>query len=182
MPSTIRVLLSWPRCGSSGLFHGPSPTRITSLLRILHEAGTSQRVLLGIKAYSVVCRLDWQPCKSEGSIHIMSEPGGMATSTPEHTPKSPNPTVRRSHTVPTRFTEPVRTIPSAVPGADNVETLFVHPQAKIVSFTVSKVPSRPSSSSGTVSSETGALPWTSPTERTLATGEPTYRNVALPTC
>lgn len=103
----------------------------------------------------------------------MSEPSGSTPSTPEHAAKVPYPTVRRSHTVPTRFADPVRTAPSAVPGPDSVETLFVHPQAKIVSFTIPKVPSRPSSSSGTAASEAGALSWTSPTERTLATGEST---------
>ena len=111
----------------------------------------------------------------------MSEPSGSTQSTPEHAPKGPYPIVRRSHTVPTRFTDPVRAVPSTVPGADSVETLFVHPQAKIVSFNIPKVPSRPTSSSGTAASETGILSWTSPTERTLATGEPTDGSFVMPT-
>ena len=91
-------------------------------------------------------------------------------STPEHATSIPSSTVRRSFTAPTKLTDPLRTGPNAIPTAESVETLFVYPQAKVVSFTVSKVPSRPNSSSGATGSATQALSWTSPTERTLATG------------
>ena len=91
-------------------------------------------------------------------------------STPEHATTIPPSIARRSFTAPTKFTDSLRTGPNAIPTAESVETLFVYPNAKVVSFTISKVPSRPNSSSGPPGSATQALPWTSPTERTLATG------------
>lgn len=101
----------------------------------------------------------------------MSAQSENPTSTPEHAPKVAPPAVRRAFTAPTKLVDPSRTTSSAIPGAESVETLFVHPEAKVVSFTILKVSSRPSSSSGPTGSETKAVPWTSPTERTLAAGK-----------
>jgi hypothetical protein len=87
-------------------------------------------------------------------------------STPDHGPKiAPQTTFRRAFTAPTKLVNPPGSNATAIPGAEHVETLFVHPDAKVVSFTISKLPSAPSSSSG------ASLPWTSPTERTVAAGK-----------
>lgn len=99
-------------------------------------------------------------------LRIMAAQPDNSPSTPDRAPKIAPPTVRRAFTAPTKLSEPSRAA-HAVPGADSVETLFVHPEAKVVSFTISKLPS----SSGIGGSEVKALPWTSAAERTLAAGK-----------
>lgn len=80
--------------------------------------------------------------------------------------------IRRSVTVPTKL-QPTDTRQAVVEigAAEGIETLFVHPSAKVVSFTTSSAsiasPSRIPANSG----EQGTLPWTTPAERTLAAGE-----------
>ncbi|KAI5209906.1 hypothetical protein E4T39_00678 [Aureobasidium subglaciale] len=85
--------------------------------------------------------------------------------------------LRRSFTLPSRLTNPAKAPQQVEIGsADGIETLFVHPSAKIVSFTsASSLRSRPSSRSSIASYDGEAdgstsLPWTSPTERTMAAG------------
>ncbi|KAF2436039.1 hypothetical protein EJ08DRAFT_691932 [Tothia fuscella] len=99
-------------------------------------------------------------------------------STPENafTRAINHPGVRRVHTLPSKLIDPSRSSPkTGSPGADTVETLFVHPSAKVVSFTTATT-ARPGSSSGRRPSvdinatSTGTLSWTSPSERTLAAG------------
>ncbi|EON65474.1 hypothetical protein W97_04712 [Coniosporium apollinis CBS 100218] len=99
------------------------------------------------------------------------------SSTPTSVP-SAHPGFRRSITVPALLANPPRP-PTADSsgGAESVEVLFVHPFAKVVSFTTSSSTSRPSSSSsrGTDGPDRelyGTLSWTSPTERTMAAGSP----------
>ncbi|KEQ71963.1 hypothetical protein M436DRAFT_73705 [Aureobasidium namibiae CBS 147.97] len=86
------------------------------------------------------------------------------------------PGLRRSFTLPSRLANPTRDHQQVEIGsADGIETLFVHPSAKIVSFsTASSLRSRPSSRSSIASydgeGESTSLEWTSPTERTMALG------------
>lgn len=105
-----------------------------------------------------------------------------------HTPKpraatvtAPAAPLQRSFTLPTKLANaPVpRTVPAVEIGASEaIETLYVHPGAKIVSFSTSgtATQSRPSSSSSRASvydgigGESGTLPWSNATERTLAAG------------
>ncbi|KAK0283678.1 hypothetical protein LTR35_006137 [Friedmanniomyces endolithicus] len=87
--------------------------------------------------------------------------------------------MNRSFTVPSRLatnTTTAQANPSVEIGATkDVETLYVHPNASIVKFSIapSSRPSTSSSSSPRSLSSTispGLLPWTSRTERTLASG------------
>ncbi|KAK6006686.1 hypothetical protein QM012_005694 [Aureobasidium pullulans] len=85
--------------------------------------------------------------------------------------------LRRSFTLPSRLANPNKAHQQVEIGsADGIETLFVHPSAKIVSFsTASSLRSRPSSRSSIASYDGEAdastsLLWTSPTERTMAAG------------
>lgn len=81
-------------------------------------------------------------------------------------------TVQRSVTVPAKLqtTEP-KASSVEIGATENIETLYVHPCARIISFTTSSFatpsPIRRSSETG----ETGSLSWRSPTERTLASGQ-----------
>lgn len=107
----------------------------------------------------------------------------MASATAPSTPEQNNTPRRiamnRSFTVPPKLSASTRTKPTAEIGAANgIETLYVHPSANVIKFSTSSPSSRPSSSSGRVSSgaaqakldEAGTLPWASPTERTMAAG------------
>ena len=103
-----------------------------------------------------------------------------APNTPEQAPpaaaKDAHPGVRRVHTLPAKLAGNAgSSAASAVPAPDSVETLFVHPAAKVVSFTVAGGGARPGSSAGRrasidVNSE-GSLAWEYPSERTLAAGQ-----------
>ncbi|SMQ51707.1 unnamed protein product [Zymoseptoria tritici ST99CH_3D7] len=79
----------------------------------------------------------------------------------------------RSFTVPVRSTNPSHAQPTAEIGsAEGIETLYVHPNAKIVKFS-SGTGSRPRSSSyGSPGAKHGGgtLPWATITEQTLAAG------------
>ncbi|KAK5693763.1 hypothetical protein LTR17_025044 [Elasticomyces elasticus] len=78
----------------------------------------------------------------------------------------------RSFTVPTKLT-PRNTAPSLEIGATkDVETLYLHPNTTIIKFSTPSSTSRPSTprSPAATASSAGSLPWTSPTERTLASG------------
>ncbi|KAG9830973.1 hypothetical protein KCU98_g16883, partial [Aureobasidium melanogenum] len=90
---------------------------------------------------------------------------------------APGTALRRSFTLPSRLANPNKAQQQVEIGsADGIETLFVHPSAKIVSFsTASSLRSRPSSRSSIASYDGEAdastsLLWTSPTERTMAAG------------
>ncbi|KAL1590567.1 hypothetical protein WHR41_00629 [Cladosporium halotolerans] len=79
----------------------------------------------------------------------------------------------RSFTVPPRLTVATRADPTPEIGAaDGIETLYVHPSASIIKFNTGG--SRPGSSSGLSRSRntdnTGTLPWSYPTETTVAAG------------
>lgn len=97
-----------------------------------------------------------------------------APTTPENTlRKTP---LTRSFTLPSKVATTSRTAPSAEIGAaEGIETLYVHPNGKIVKFTTS-LPSRPGSSAGTPSPSASGqqvpatLPWATLTEQTLANG------------
>ncbi|KAF2152597.1 hypothetical protein K461DRAFT_313257 [Myriangium duriaei CBS 260.36] len=80
-------------------------------------------------------------------------------------------TVQRSVTVPAKLQTTESKASSVEIGAtENIETLYVHPSARIISFTTSSfaAPSPVHRNSDTGSS--GSLSWRSPTERTLASG------------
>jgi Inheritance of peroxisomes protein 1 len=68
-------------------------------------------------------------------------------------------------------------------GSDSqIETLFNHPSARVISFTTSSQPtSRLGSSSGSsrVEEAPGTLPWVSRSERTIAVGAFNYHNAPL---
>ncbi|KAG9535244.1 hypothetical protein KCU71_g11519, partial [Aureobasidium melanogenum] len=90
---------------------------------------------------------------------------------------APGTALRRSFTLPSRLANSNKVQQQVEIGsADGIETLFVHPSAKIVSFsTASSLRSRPSSRSSIASYDGEAdastsLLWTSPTERTMAAG------------
>jgi hypothetical protein len=94
-------------------------------------------------------------------------------STPER-PLSISPafaSVRRVNTLPSKLADPTRTPPQASHSDDAIETLLTLDFAKVVSF---EDPShRPGSSRSDRSfndHDQSSLPWTTPTERTLAAG------------
>lgn len=79
----------------------------------------------------------------------------------------------RSFTVPPKLTVSTRTNPTPEIGAaDGIETLYVHPSASIIKFTTGG--SRPGSSLGSPrakhADDKGTIPWTYPTESTVAVG------------
>ena len=79
----------------------------------------------------------------------------------------------RSFTVPPKLTVSTRNTPNPEIGAaDGIETLYVHPSASIIKFNTGA--SRPSSSSGSPlvrhGDNSGTLPWSYPTESTVAVG------------
>ncbi|KAK0268805.1 hypothetical protein LTR91_001078 [Friedmanniomyces endolithicus] len=101
----------------------------------------------------------------------------MSSANPS-TPSAPRRiAMNRSFTVPTRLTTTTSSAhadPSVEIGATkDVETLYVHPNASIVKFSIAPS-SRPSTSSSSsprsLNTSPGLLPWTSRTERTLASG------------
>ncbi|CAD0083093.1 unnamed protein product [Aureobasidium vineae] len=105
----------------------------------------------------------------------MSSRPSSSTSKDMPSASAPGTALRRSFTLPSRLANP-KTIQQQVEigSADGIETLFVHPSAKIVSFsTASSLRSRPSSRSSIASYDgegdaSTSLLWTSPTERTMA--------------
>lgn len=94
-----------------------------------------------------------------------------APSTPENTPRKV--ALNRSFTLPAKVATSSRTNPTAEIGAaEGIETLYVHPNCKVIKF-ASAGASRPASSAGTPSprsSSNGKLPWATLTEQTLAAG------------
>lgn len=92
--------------------------------------------------------------------------------TPERAPSAPHARsfARRSFTVPPKLATPVRK--PQIGAAEDIETLCVVPNAKVVSFSTSATGSpRPHSSSGSgQNAVAGSLAWHTPTERTLAAG------------
>ncbi|KAK4892691.1 hypothetical protein LTR27_008790 [Elasticomyces elasticus] len=75
----------------------------------------------------------------------------------------------RSFTVPTKLTPQRSTL--EIGATKDVETLYLHPNTTIIKFSTPSPTSRPSTPrSPTPASSAGSLPWTSPTERTLASG------------
>ncbi|KAK1054318.1 hypothetical protein LTR12_005532 [Friedmanniomyces endolithicus] len=102
----------------------------------------------------------------------------MSSANPS-TPSAPRRiAMNRSFTVPTRLTTTTDTsahVESSVEigATKDVETLYVHPNASIVKFSIAPS-SRPSTSSSSsprsLNISPGLLPWTSRTERTLASG------------
>lgn len=101
----------------------------------------------------------------------------MTSSLTPKTPEQPigRAALRRSFTVPPKFSTTSAKQPE-IGAADGIETLYIHPSARVVSFSTSQSSSRPSSSSGRASlgsdsSGAGILPWASATERTLAAGQ-----------
>ncbi|KAK3671749.1 hypothetical protein LTR78_008294 [Recurvomyces mirabilis] len=95
----------------------------------------------------------------------------MANTAPV-TPETPRRVaLNRSFTVPSKIATTSRTGATAEIGATgDIETLYVHPRATIVKFSCSSRPSSSSSPRAALSSGSGSLSWTSPTERTLASG------------
>ena len=103
----------------------------------------------------------------------------MSSANPS-TPSAPRRiAMNRSFTVPSRLTTTTNTAQAnlsvEIGATKDVETLYVHPNASIVKFSIAPS-SRPSTSSSSsprsLNSTTspGLLPWTSRTERTLASG------------
>ncbi|KAK5115505.1 hypothetical protein LTR62_001164 [Meristemomyces frigidus] len=95
----------------------------------------------------------------------------MANTAPV-TPETPRRVaMNRSFTVPSKLATSSQTRATAEVGASgDIETLYVHPNATIVKFSCSSRPSSASSPRAALSNTSGSLPWTSPTERTLASG------------
>ncbi|KXT11404.1 hypothetical protein AC579_216 [Pseudocercospora musae] len=91
----------------------------------------------------------------------------MSSTAPPTTPVRKNP-VTRSFTNPTASR--ASSTGAAIGETEGVETLFVHPNTKVIRFTSS---SRPGSSAGTPSpggKGQGTLPWATNTEKTMAAG------------
>ncbi|KAF7190650.1 hypothetical protein HII31_07809 [Pseudocercospora fuligena] len=91
----------------------------------------------------------------------------MSSTAPPTTPARKN-TVTRSFTIPTA--KRAASTGAAIGETEGVETLFVHPNTKVIRFTSS---SRPGSSAGTPSPGgrgQGTLPWATNTEKTMAAG------------
>lgn len=87
---------------------------------------------------------------------MASSPG---PATPEDTPKRLA-TVGRSFTLPAKASTPTKSVNTnpEIGSTEGIETLYHHPNAKLVKFT-------------TTSRSGAAIPWESPTERTIAAGE-----------
>jgi hypothetical protein len=114
--------------------------------------------------------------------HLQTPSSSPAPSTPEYAPsvaRDAHPGVRRVHTLPAKLARNASRVAANAniePAPDAVETLFVHPAAKIVSFTVAGGNTRPDSSAGRRSSladvsASGTLSWELPSERTMAAGQ-----------
>ncbi|KXT04099.1 hypothetical protein AC578_4910 [Pseudocercospora eumusae] len=91
----------------------------------------------------------------------------MSSTAPPTTPARKNP-VTRSFTSPTA--KRAASTGAAIGETEGVDTLFVHPNAKVIRFTSS---SRPGSSADTPSpggKGQGTLPWATTTEKTMAAG------------
>ncbi|KAI9726863.1 MAG: hypothetical protein M1834_001475 [Cirrosporium novae-zelandiae] len=93
-------------------------------------------------------------------------------STPETRPQT---SLRRSFTLPSRFAAPSPPSGYNPSDSENVETLYTHPSARIVSFSPMFSLSRPMSypqtaNKASTNEEMGTLPWASLTERTIAAG------------
>jgi hypothetical protein len=83
---------------------------------------------------------------------------------------APSPAMRRSFTLPARFTESRTTIAAnSVAGAGPKELLFSH-DSRIVAFDTSRPISVGGVRADPEADEVGVLPWTSPTEMTKAVG------------
>lgn len=85
--------------------------------------------------------------------------------------------MRRSATTPLRPKEPLRRDSLPTSPDPQIETLYAHPYAKVLSFNaVAPSDARPISrdSSVSVDEAPGSLPWTSRSERTIAVGERCY--------
>jgi hypothetical protein len=79
--------------------------------------------------------------------------------------------VRRVHTHPSKLADPTRTPPQIPHSDDAIETLLTLDFAKVVSFEdPSARPGSSRSESSFTSQDHTSLPWTTPTERTLAAG------------
>lgn len=90
----------------------------------------------------------------------------------------PNTVPRRAVTAPTAF--PQSHSHSSSQSDSAVETLFVHPSVKIVSFSSSRRQGSIGQSASTTADaeeEAGTLSWKSPVERTIAVGKPVARSV-----
>jgi hypothetical protein len=162
---------------------GALTTQRASPFPYAHPRHTTCRSRPRARTSSPTCLLPtW--CNAGASLiypQQMSSSTTTAPNTPEHAASHAlHPGVRRVHTLPTKLVDPSRSSPTAAsPSADSVETLFVHPSAKVVSFTTATP--RPGSSSGRRAStddsggSTGTLSWMSPSERTLAAGASPFR-------
>ncbi|KAK5687596.1 hypothetical protein LTS10_001736 [Elasticomyces elasticus] len=90
---------------------------------------------------------------------------------PSQPPTTPHrAAMTRSFTVPTKLTPQRSTL--EIGATKDVETLYLHPNTTIIKFSTPSSTSRPSTprSPAATASSAGSLPWTSPTERTLASG------------
>ncbi|KAH7081678.1 inheritance of peroxisomes protein 1-domain-containing protein [Paraphoma chrysanthemicola] len=94
-----------------------------------------------------------------------------SSNTPEHAPHAST-HARRSFTLPARPTVRSASTPASRNTSDGIETLFTCTTSKIVSFTAAGPSKRhsPSRSPRRRGSPPRSIPWTSPTERTLAVG------------
>ena len=99
----------------------------------------------------------------------MASSTAPAPSTPVNTARRVP--INRSLTLPTNFATPSRPAnPSAVVGtANDIETLYFHPDVKVFRFTARSTTSSPSGRPQ--SAGPGTLAWASPTERNEATGQ-----------
>ncbi|GAM85735.1 hypothetical protein ANO11243_037430 [Dothideomycetidae sp. 11243] len=85
---------------------------------------------------------------------------------------APRMAVRRSVTVPSKLqSEEPKPAAVAIGAAEGIETLYIHPSARIVTFNTSTFASGSPTRKGSDTGETGFLSWRSPTERTLAAEE-----------
>ena len=105
-------------------------------------------------------------------------PLATSPSTPEQ-PPAPRLGLGRSATLPSKFLagSARRSSEPASPGPSDCETLFVHPTVKVVKFDAKPTgASRPSLSPGRgdARNDVGTLPWTTPTEMTVAAGKFAY--------
>lgn len=92
----------------------------------------------------------------------------MASSAPS------TPLVRRSVTAPLRSTDSSRRDSLPLSPDPQIETLYAHPYAKVLSFNaVDPLEARPVADNGSspTDEEPGTLPWSSRSERTIAVGE-----------
>jgi hypothetical protein len=96
----------------------------------------------------------------------------IAPATPDQTPRNAQTGLNRSFTLPTRLAAsatPASPSEAEIGAADGIETLYVHPAAKVVKFAASAGRSG-SKNVGPDRPEAGILPWATSTERTIANG------------